>query len=186
MNVVIAPKRHRITVDEFHRMGEAGIFSEDERVELVEGEIIDMAPIGTRHAETVRRLIQVISSQLPSIALLDVQNPIYLDENNLPQPDLTLLKNQSYIDTHPSSRDVLLLIEVADTSLDYDRNVKIPLYARHKIPEVWLVNLEDRVVEVYRDAAHQEYASVQTYRKEKIIQAEVIAGIKLNPVKLFT
>ncbi|HHJ37985.1 MAG: hypothetical protein AXA67_12560 [Methylothermaceae bacteria B42] len=187
MNVAIVPKRHRITVEEFQRMGEAGIFPEDKRVELIEGEIIDMGPIGNPHASSVRKLIHTLSRQINGKALLDVQNPILLDESSEPQPDIVILRPRSdFYATHtPTAKDVLLLIEVADTSLDYDHNVKIPLYARHGIPEVWLIDLENQVIEVYRNPTPQGYTSVQAYQAGEIIQAETISGIKLNPGQLF-
>ncbi len=185
MNAVIAPKRHRITVDEFHRMGEAGIFSEDERVELVEGEIIDMAPIGPFHANVVDELMQLFVKKLPNELRLRAQNPITLDRKNEPQPDLAIVKNKSYISSHPAPEDVLLLIEVADTSLDYDRNVKIPLYARHKIPEVWLVNLEEKTIEVFRHPASQGYSEARIIRAGENLQASTPSGIEIDPSRLF-
>lgn len=181
MNAQPFPRRHRISVAEYHRMGEAGIFSEDDRVELIEGEIIDMAPIGTQHAETVRRFIHQLAAHIPEGILLDVQNPIRLDAFNEPQPDLTLIRAGDYSQSHPTAEDVLLLIEVADTSRDYDRQVKIPLYARHGIPEVWLVDLKAGVIEVFREPAAEGYRRVTCHRPGEPVTAEGVTGVRLDP-----
>jgi len=163
VNAESFPRRHRITVEDYHRMGEAGIFSEDDRVELIEGEVIDMAPIGSKHANTVDEFVQLIARQLPKKGRLRVQNPVLLNDGSEPQPDLTIVANRSYSAAHPSPEDILLLIEVADTSLEYDRSVKIPLYGRHGIPEVWLVDLESRTVEVFREPSAEGYRALQRH-----------------------
>lgn len=140
-------------------MGEAGLFSEDDRIELVEGEIYEMSPVGERHAACVRKLNNLLARLLASEAVVDVQNPLHLSRFSLPQPDLVLLRPRGdfYAQGHPRSEDVLLLIEVADTSLDHDREVKVPLYARHGIVEVWLVDLEGRSVEVFTEPGVDGY-----------------------------
>lgn len=147
-----AAQRHRLTVEEYYRMAEAGIFSEDDRVELIEGEIIDMAPIGTAHASMVKRLNSIFTLGAGTRAVVSVQDPIRLNPRNEPQPDLALLRHRAdyYRDAHPGPADVLLVVEVADSSLRYDVDVKLPLYARHGIPEVWIVDLEHRRLEIYR------------------------------------
>ena len=136
-------RRHRLNVDEYHRMAEAGILGPDARVELIEGEIIDMAPIGSRHAAVVRQLAHILHQNVGYQAIVSTQNPVRLDEYSEPEPDLALLRPRDdfYATAHPGPGDILLIIEVADTSLRYDREIKIPLYARHGIPEVWLVDL---------------------------------------------
>lgn len=138
-------RRHRLNVDEYYRMAEAGILGPDARVELIEGEIIDMAPIGSRHAAVVRQLAHILHQNVGDQAIVSTQNPVRLDEYSEPEPDLALLRPRDdfYAAAHPGPGDVLLIIEVADTSLRYDREIKIPLYARHGIPEVWLVDLEN-------------------------------------------
>jgi Uma2 family endonuclease len=142
---------HLFTVDEYYRMGEAGILSEDARVELIEGEIIDMAPIGMRHALCVNRLNQLLVLLLQGRAMVHVQNPLHLGDYSEPQPDIALLKQRDYShDLHnPGPNDVLLAIEVSDTTLTFDRKVKVPLYARVGIPEVWIVNLQEESIEVH-------------------------------------
>lgn len=155
----LAVKR-RFTVDEFHRMGEAGVLREDDRVELVDGDVVTMAPIGPRHASCVRRLLAILSRAAGDAAIVDVQNPLPLETFTEPQPDVVLLKRRSdfYREAHPGPSDALLVIEVAESSAEYDRVIKAPLYARSGIPELWIVNLAEGIVEVYRRPAGAAYA----------------------------
>src|SRR5207247_268717 len=152
--------RRRFTVEEYHRMGEAGILPEDSRIELVTGDIVVREPIGSRHAGTVNRLNRLWTSRLAERAVVQVHNPIELPkEDSEPQPDVTLLRPRAdfYATAHPLADDVLLLIEVGDTSLLLDRRVKIPLYARASIQEVWLVDLINDRVEVYHTPQGNRY-----------------------------
>lgn len=159
MSAIIAlPRRHRITVAEYHRMGGAGIFGEDDHVELLEGELFDMALIGSLHANAVARLVHLFFPARDK-AVLWVQNPIALSDSE-PQPDLALLEVTNYADHLPTAGDVLLLIEVADSSAQYDRDRKIPLYARCGIVETWLVDLKARRVEIYREPSPMGYRTV--------------------------
>jgi Uma2 family endonuclease len=133
-------------------MAEAGILGPDDRVELIDGEIIDLAPIGSPHAGSVNILVEAFAAMAAAGRLvLSVQNPLCLDAFNEPQPDLMLLRPREdrYRQSHPTAADVLLLVEVAESSLAYDRGTKLPLYARHGIPEVWIVDLAGRAVEVH-------------------------------------
>jgi len=154
-------------VEEYHRMLRAGILTEDDRVELIEGEIVEMAPIGSRHAGCVKRLVRRFSQAIGEQALLSVQDPLRLGERSEPQPDLALLRPRDdfYASSHPGPEDVLLIVEVAETSAEYDREVKLPLYARHGIPEVWLVDLEKEAVEVYRGPSPRGYSEARTLRR---------------------
>jgi Uma2 family endonuclease len=154
--------RHRYTVDEYHRMGQAGVLSQDARVELIEGEIIDMTPIGSRHAATVKRLSHALMQAVGNTAIVSVQDPVVLDDRSEPQPDLALLnpRDDFYAGAHPTAMDVLLIIEVADASLLYDREVKLPLYARHRIPEVWLVDLENNMLLIHREPQDERYTEI--------------------------
>ncbi len=151
--------RRHFTVDEYHRMVQTGILSEDDRVELIGGEIFRMTPIGNRHASCVKRLNHLLLRALGDKAVMSVQDPIALSDTSEPEPDLALLapRDDFYADRHPNASDVLLLIEVADTSVDFDRNAKLPAYARAGIPEVWIVNLEGDQVEIYRNPAPDSY-----------------------------
>ncbi len=137
--------RYRFTVEDYHKMAEVDILGEDDRVELIDGEIIEMAPIGRLHAVCVVRLTDLFGETLRRRAIVWAQNPIGLGERSEPQPDLALLRWRPnfYADADPRPEDVLLIIEVADTSLAYDRDIKVPLYARAGIPEVWLVDLNE-------------------------------------------
>ncbi|MEM0326364.1 MAG: Uma2 family endonuclease [Desulfurococcaceae archaeon] len=142
------------TVGEYHRMAQVGILTEGERTELIDGKIVTMTPIGSRHAACVNRLNQLLAERTRGLAIVSVQNPIALDSYNEPQPDIALLalRDDFYAAHHPRPEDVLLIIEVAESSLEGDRNLKLPLYAKAAIPEVWLVNLADGELESYRQA----------------------------------
>lgn len=154
--------RRRFTVDEYQRMGQVGILGEDDRLELLEGEIVEMAPIGSRHQATVDRLTRLFSGRVSDSALVRVQGPVRLGEDSEPQPDVILLglRDDFYGTAHPGPEDVLLLVEVSDSSIEYDREVKLPLYARHGITEVWIVDLENEAIEVYTDPAVEGYRVV--------------------------
>jgi Uma2 family endonuclease len=169
-------QRHLFTVDEYHRMAQAGIFAEDDRVELIDGEIVQMAPIGNRHAACVRRLNRLFSRLVGEQAIVDVQNPVRVGEQSEPQPDVVLLRPRPdlYGGFHPGVEDVLLIVEVAETSADYDRGVKVPLYARFGIPEVWLVDLGGDAMEVYRTPSAEGYQTRQALRR----------GERLTPLAL--
>jgi len=154
--------RRAFTVAEYHRMAEAGILHEDDRVELLEGEIVEMSPIGDRHANCVARLTMLLPGRVSGRAIVWVQNPVRLSERSEPQPDVALLWfRPDFYPRHPGPADVLLLIEVSETSLDTDRAVKVPLYARAGIPEVWLVDLLGEVVEVFREPGPEGYGRVE-------------------------
>ncbi|HUF73627.1 MAG TPA: Uma2 family endonuclease [Gammaproteobacteria bacterium] len=148
--------RHPFTVTDYYRMAEVGILIPGERVELIEGEIIDMPPIGSRHAGTVNHLSRILQRAVGDNAIVQVQNPIRLSEYSEPEPDIALVlpRVDFYKSAHPGPGDVLLVIEVADTTLVYDRTIKAPLYARHGIPECWIVDVEGRKLERYR-APHE-------------------------------
>jgi Uma2 family endonuclease len=151
--------KYQLTVTHFHKMIELGIFNEDERLELLEGELIAMAPIGPFHAGKTKRFIRLLSQAIGNRAILDVQGPIVLGNHSEPQPDIVLLRPRDdfYEVAHPQSEDVLLLIEIADSSLNYDRNIKIPLYARYGIPEVWLIDLPKQHIEIYLKPSDDGY-----------------------------
>src|SRR3989441_4128896 len=139
------------TVDQYQRLGEQGVLGEDDRVELIAGRVVEMTPIGDRHAACVRRVNRLFARTLFDLAMTDVQNPIVLGEHDAPQPDLVLLKLRADgYPTHPRAADVPLVVEIADSSVADDRDVKLPLYARASIPEVWLVDLPADRIEVYR------------------------------------
>jgi Uma2 family endonuclease len=140
--------RHRLTVTDYDRMGVVGILGREDRVELIDGAIIDMTPIGSRHASVVARLCQMLGPVAGHRAILWTQNPVVMGEYSEPQPDIAVLEAREdfYAAQHPRAADVLLVVEISDTSLRYDREVKLPLYARHGVPEVWLVDIEARAL----------------------------------------
>jgi Uma2 family endonuclease len=150
---------HKFTTEQFHQMGEAQIFPPSDRLELIEGEVITMSPIGFRHAFVINYLGNWFPRQLGERAIISIQNPIRLDPHSEPQPDLVILKPREDFYAHqlPQAQDVLLLIEVADSSLSYDREIKVPLYAKHRINEVWLFNLNQAQLEVYRSPQEGYY-----------------------------
>ncbi|MEZ0347490.1 MAG: Uma2 family endonuclease [Thermus sp.] len=154
--------RHRITLDEFHRMVEAGVFPEDLRLELVEGDLLEMSPIGKRHAAKVARLTAHFAPLTPTRALLYVQSPLVLGSSEL-YPDVALLKPRPdfYEEALPEGKDALLVVEVADTSLRYDLTTKLPLYARSGVPEVWVVDLEGGRLLVHRHPEGGAYREVE-------------------------
>ncbi len=162
--MAVALTRYRFSVAEYHQMVEAGVFNEDDPVELIEGEIVEMAPIGSRHAACVKKLNQLFTNALGERVIVSVQDPIGI-ANSEPEPDLALLRPRDhfYAERHPGPEDVLLVVEVADSSLEYDRQVKMPLYARSNIPEAWLVDLGNDEVVIYREPSPKGYGSMQTY-----------------------
>jgi Uma2 family endonuclease len=156
-----APTRHRLDVGAYYKMAEAGILRQDDRVELIGGEIFDMTPIGSAHAGKTNRLNRLFArAAAEGLALVSVQSPLRLDPYNEPEPDVMLLKPRAddYQDRHPGAADVLLLVELSDSSLSYDRGLKLALYARFGVPEVWIVDLRGAAVEVYREPAGGAYA----------------------------
>jgi Uma2 family endonuclease len=172
-------RRRRLTVDEFERMERVGILHEDERVELIDGELIQMAPIGSRHAGCVISCLDVFRRYPADWFLLSVQNPIRLSDFSEPQPDLALLRPRpdNYTESNPRAEDVLLVIEVSDTSAAYDRRVKLPRYAAAGIPEAWLVNLPRRSIEVYREPRDGRYQQVTVYRRGERITLVALPAI---------
>lgn len=172
-------RSHRFTVSEYHRMAEAGILGEDSRVELIRGQIVDMAPVGAPHIGMVNRLTRILASLLAGRGLLSVQNPVRLDDGSEPEPDLAVLKprGDDYATAGPTAADVLLLIEVADSSLDDDRGVKGALYAESGIADYWIVNLIDGVIEVHRQPEGGRYLRTRRIRSGDVLDILALPGI---------
>jgi Uma2 family endonuclease len=170
--------RRALTVAEYHRMGEVGILTEDDRVELIEGELIAMSPIGSAHSGTVNALTHCLVHAVGDRGVVAVQNPVQLDDLSEPQPDFSVLKPRDdfYRRATPRPDEVLLIIEVADSSLAYDRNVKRSLYARHGIPEFWIVNLAGREVEVCREPRGEQYTSIAQVGREMMLEPQLLPG----------
>ena len=186
-SVMTAVRPHRFTVAEYHRMAEVGILGEDSRVELIRGQIVDMAPIGAPHLGMVNRLNRLLAGVVAGRGILSVQNPVRLDDGSEPEPDVVVLRPRSddYQTATPCPPDVLLLIEVADTSLDDDRAIKVPIYAENGIAECWIVNLLDRVVEVYRQPGNGRYADVGRIGPGKSLDFVLLPGVTLPVADLF-
>lgn len=161
--MAVEPRRRLFTVEEYYRMAESGILDPDDRVELIEGEIIQMAAIGSRHAAIVDRLTRLFTSRLGERAIVRVQNPVRLSDLSEPEPDISILHDREdfYAGGHPGPAETYLLIEVADTSLPFDRERKMPLYGRSGVPESWLVDIENGRVTVHRGPGATGYADVR-------------------------
>jgi Uma2 family endonuclease len=180
-------RRHRITVDEYHRMAEVGLLAPDARVELIDGEIIDMPPIGSRHAAAVSRLDEILHVVVGKRAIVLCQGPIHLGDLTEPQPDLALLARREdfYEQRTPTASDILLVIEVSDTTLHQDLHTKMSLYARHGIPELWVVDVEGRQLHVFRNPADSAYSeAIATYKPGAIAIAS-LNGITVDLSSLF-
>ena len=180
-----APTRHLISVDAFHRMGDAGILRPEDRVELIDGEIIDMSPIGALHAAIVARVATLFSQKLGAAAIVWCQNPLRLDDVSEPEPDIAILRPRAdfYTTAHPGPDDVMLVIEVADTSLAYDLGVKVPLYARHGIPEAWVIDAATRRTRVFRRPAGGGYTAATSAEPHEPLSCDGVvdeAGARLE------
>jgi Uma2 family endonuclease len=174
-------------VGEYFRMGEAGVLGTDLRCELIEGEIIDMSPIGPPHASATNRLAALLSEAVHGKAIVSAQNPVVLGGLSAPQPDLALLRYRDdyYAQAHPGPADVLLLIEVADTSLAYDRDTKLPLYARFRVPEVWVVDIAGRHLDIRRDPEADHYTTQLRSSDLSRVEIATLPGLILDLRGLF-
>jgi Uma2 family endonuclease len=173
--------RHRFKVDDYEQMIARGILREDDRVELIRGEIIEKMPIGDPHASSVIRFNRILGKTFGDAVLIGVQSPIRLDDSE-PEPDLCLLvpRDDFYLSGKPRPADILLLIEVSDTSLEFDREVKRPLYAEAGIRELWIVNLEEESLEVHRDPTPEgQYRDISVLRRGQEVEIAAFPGIKL-------
>jgi len=179
--------RRRFTVDDYHKMIDAGILCEDDRVELLDGEIHDMSPVDAVHAAVVKRLNQRLQQWLGERAIVSVQDPVTLDDYSEPQPDLALLRwrDDFYEEHHPTPADTLLVIEVTNTSVTSDRTAKLPRYAAAGIPEVWIVNIKQRVIEQYTQPDGDEYGNRKIVRRGVITTTCVTPALELPLERIF-
>ncbi len=175
------PTKRRFTVAEYYRMADAGILADGERVELIDGEIIQMSPIGDRHGGCVRRGNWFLQRAVGDSAMVSVQSPVRLDTRSEPEPDIALLRwrDDFYSSGHPTPADVLLLVEIADSSRAYDRQIKVPLYARFGIPEVWLAELGPDTVTAYRDPTPDGYRTIQVARRGQRLPIPGFPGLEI-------
>jgi Uma2 family endonuclease len=176
------PHKYPLTINHFQKMIETGIFDEDEHIELIEGELLVMAPIGPVHSSQTRKLNRLFSQSVGDLAIVDIQNPIVLDDNSEPEPDMALLRPRDdfYETATPRTHDVLLLVEVADSTLSYDKNTKIPLYARHGIPEVWLINVPNKQVEIYLKPSPEGYRKILLPEKHEQISPTLLPTVSVK------
>lgn len=176
------PKQIPISVEMYHYMGEIGAIGPDERVELIDGEIFEMSPVGSLHVRCVNFLTDLLVRMLGEKFLVSIQNPIISANDTEPQPDLTVLHRPTdlYRDHLPTGSDTVIVIEVADTSASFDRNRKFPKYAQAGIPEAWLVDLKRDVVEMHSDPAENGYSLVKTYRRGDTLVSAAIPGIEIT------
>ncbi len=168
--------RHRLTVDDYHRMAASGILGSDDRVELIAGEVLDMSPIGSLHAALVAAMSEYLGRLAAGRATVWSQNPIRLGDSSEPQPDITLVRPRPdfYAAAHPGPTNTLLIVEVAESSLAYDLGVKVPLYACHNIPEVWVIDAATRTTYRFREPRPDGYA-----KQDTITAAEPLACLAL-------
>jgi Uma2 family endonuclease len=182
---VASPRR--FTVDEYHRLAKAGVLHEDDRVELLHGVITTMLPIGPFHGGTVNYLADIFFTESRNRWLTTIQNPIAIDESNEPEPDVMLLRPREdfYRRAHPTPADVFLVLEVADSTLLLDREEKLPIYARAGLPEVWIVNLPEKIIEVYREPRDGRYASAQRVSPGQPLTPSTFSDVAIDTRALF-
>jgi Uma2 family endonuclease len=180
----VSVARHLFTVEDYHKMGEVGILGEDDRVELVAGEIVNMSPIGWRHVEAVNELARVLWELTADRYTVSVQNPTVLGERDEPQPDLALLARHRRRGRVPTAEDASLVVEVADPSLTYDHEVKLPRYAGAGIREVWIVNLEQDLVEVYSEPGPEAYGVVARFGRGTRVVSATVPGLVFDVAEI--
>jgi Uma2 family endonuclease len=181
------PHKFMLTTQQYHLMHEAGVFQEGDRLELINGEISIMSPIGRKHVACIIRLDKLIQKKLGDRVMVSTQNSIRLDDNSEPQPDLAILKPRDdfYEAGLPAPSDILLIIEVADSSIDYDRNVKAPLYAAAGIPEIWLFDVNQKIIEGYSQPSTNGYKLVRHYDESDTLSMITFPDITFNWNELF-
>ena len=176
-------QRKLFTSDEYHHMVKAGILEKDNRrLELIQGELIHMAAIGSRHAACVNRLNRLFSRLIPDTMIVSVQNPVQIGRYTELEPDISILKQQAdfYAAKHPVPSDVMLIVEVSDTSLEDDREIKLPLYAKAGIREVWIVNLKASCLEIYTiPFSRQQYGNVKIVRRGCLLSTKILPDAKI-------
>lgn len=168
-----SPKPYKFTINHLKKMYEAGIFKPEEKIELINGEPFMMIPIGFRHMKTVDKLNKILNSLISQESLpyvVSIQNPIKIDSKNLLYPDIAVYPEEIYQkEDIPKIKDAILIIEVSDTTLDYDREVKLPVYAKGKAKEVWIINLKDNILEKYTQPSGKLFKSIHIYQKNETV-----------------
>ena len=187
MAVEVVAIRRRFTRNDYYRMAEAGILADHERVELIRGEIIQMSPIGDRHAAFVDNLARLLIRRLPDEVIVRVQGPVALAEDTEPQPDFTVLRRRTvpYKAREAWADDALMVIEVADSSLAYDRSTKRRLYAEAGIPEYWVVDCTAETIEVHRGPGPDGYRDVSLVGGVATLRPQAFPGVELSTTDIF-
>ncbi len=179
------PRRLRFTVDEYYKMIELGMLKDYEKAEIIEGELIQKMPIGDRHAAAVDFLNRFIIKSVSDDVLVRIQNPVRLSDYDEPEPDITLADLTKYDGRrHPQSAEILLLIEVSDSTLKYDRNTKLVLYAEAEIPEVWIVNLPNDIIEIHTKPNSGIYQLTKIFKRGETVESEVLPDLRLEVDKI--
>jgi Uma2 family endonuclease len=181
------PRRHRISVEEYHRMAEVGLLAPDARVELIDGEIIEMPPIGSRHGAIVDRLTELFMFAVQGRANVRCQGAIQLGDFSEPQPDLSLLERREdfYSEKHPREGQILLAIEVSESTLNFDRKRNMSLYARYAIPEFWVFDVEGKQLLVFRNPSGAAYTDVSSMNELGIMAVSALPGLSVDLSKVF-
>ncbi len=175
-------RKHPFTREEYHRMEEAHTFGEKARIELINGEIYEMSPINSSHSGVVNRLNRLLNRLLGEAFIVSIQNPVVLGLYSEPEPDIAILnmRKDYYAASHPGPEDVRLIIEVADTSLEKDRKIKLPQYAKAGIPEVWILNIKGQSLEIYRSPSGTKFKLQNTYKPEDVIETQLLDSIAVK------
>ena len=178
---MLAAKKRGFSADDYRFLGILGILDEDDRIELIDGEIVIMSPIGSKHVACVNAVSSELLKTASGRAIVSTQNPIRLGDNSEPQPDIALLRPRDdfYAEAHPAPDDILLLVEVADSSLERDREKARDTYAKHGIPELWIANLRDEVVERHRNPTPDGYEDVRVFNRGDTISPELLPDVEL-------
>lgn len=187
MNVQPQPRRLRFSVDEYYKMIELGMLKDCEKAEIIEGELIQKMPIGDRHAFVVNALTRFFIKNVSDEVLVSIQNPVRISDYDEPEPDITLADLTKYDGKrHPRPAEVILIVEVSDTTLKYDRDTKLTLYAEAEIPEVWIVNLKNEIIEVHQKPSIGIYQLAQIFKCGEILQSESLPNLKLEVDKILS
>ncbi len=174
------PAYRQFTVDDYHRMADSGILREDDRVELIDGRVVEMSPIGGRHVTCVSRIIRLLVSRLTDDAVVNVQSPVRLGEYQEPEPDVAVVRNREYGNELPNADDVFLLMEVSDSSLAYDRGTKLTLYARASIPEFWVIDIPGEAIERHTNPSGERYGVTVRVGRGEEINSTAVPGLLIN------
>ncbi len=179
------PRRLRFSVDEYYQMIELGILKDYEKAEIIEGELIQKMPIGDKHASVVNNLTRILIRNVSDDVLVSVQNPLRISDFNEPEPDFVLADLTKFDGKrHPRPAETLLVVEVSDSTLKYDRDTKLSLYAEAEIPEVWIVNLKNDIVEVHQNPSVGIYQLTQIYKRGDIVKSAVLSNLEIAVDKI--